>query len=302
LRGWLTLLVLVGVAAIVGIGPSQLAEFARGLFFRRPAAATIAPAPAHSDVSLQARLNGIARGLPNGQLALAAVDLQTGANAAVDGTRAYPAASLFKLPILVQVLADEDNGQLDPDHQLEIRQEDWTDGSGVLQARVGDWLSIRELTRLMIQESDNIAALVLLDAVSVSDTNALSAQLGLQTTHIVDHRAGEDGDHLTSANDMAHLLVLLATGQAVNQRVSEQALSLLELKQTVSWLSDGLPFWVKVAHKWGDLPDARHDAGIVFTPRGSYVLAVLTEDASADDAARAIAEASRATYDYLGNR
>ena len=228
--------------------------------------------------------------------------MQTGATAAIDATRAYPAASLFKLPILLQVLADEDNGQLDPDHQLEIRADDWTDGSGVLQARVGDRLSVRELTRLMIQESDNIAALVLLDAVSVADTNSLSARLGLQTTHVVDHRAGESGDHLTSADDMAHLLLLLATGQAVNQRVSEQALSLLELKQNVSWISDDLPFWVKVAHKWGDLPDARHDAGIVFTPRGNYVMAVLTEDAAPDESAKAIAEASRATYDYLGNR
>ena len=301
-RGWLTLLIVLAAAAVLGIGPGQLAEFASGVFFRRPPAAAIAPAVNHTEPQLQARLEATASSLGHGQMAVAAIDLQSGASASLDAARTFPAASLFKLPILLEVLSQEDGGGLDPSRQLEIRQEDWTDGSGVLQARVGDSLSVRDLTQLMIQQSDNIAALVLLDVVGVGPTNALAAQLGLPATHVVDHRAGEPGDHTTSAADMAHLLQELATGQAVNQRVSEQALQLLELKQSVSWLADDLPFWVKVAHKWGDLPDARHDAGIVFTPRGSYVIAVLTQDSLPDESANAIAQASRATYDYLGNR
>jgi beta-lactamase class A len=294
--------VLLIVAAVLGVGPAQLGEMVSGVFFRRPAAAAIAPTPSHTDVALQARLQTVSSGMSHGHLAAAAVDLQSGATAAVDATRVYPAASLFKLPILMQVLSEEDAGLLDPERQVEIRPEDWTDGSGVLQARVGDRLSVRELTRLMIEQSDNIAALVLLDVVGVSDTNATAQQLGLGQTHVVDHRAGESGDHTTSAADMVHLLLALATGEAINQRVSEEALSLLEAKQSVTWLGDDLPFWVKVAHKWGDLPDARHDAGVVFTPRGSYVVAVLTQDAEPDEAASAIGQVSRSVYDYLGNR
>jgi beta-lactamase class A len=231
---------------------------------------------------------------------VSAIDLQSGATASVDSSHIYPAASLFKLPILMAVLAAEDSGELDPNRMLEIEPDDWTDGSGVLQARVGDRLSVHDLTNLMIQDSDNIAALVLLDVVGASGANATAEQLGMPSTHVVDHRAGEEGDHTTSADDMGHLLYQLATGTAINERVSEQALSLLEAKQSVTWLSDDLPFWVKVAHKWGDLPNARHDAGVVFTPRGNYVLAVLTEDASADEASALIARASKVTYDYLG--
>jgi beta-lactamase class A len=229
------------------------------------------------------------------------VDLNTGALAQINPDRPFPAASLFKLPILMQVLAEEDAGRLDPNRLLEIRPEDWTDGSGVLQARVGDRLSVAELSQLMIQQSDNIAALVLLDVVGAPAVNVTAQQLGLEATHVVDRRAGQPGDHTTSAADMARLLRELATGQAINQRVSEQALRLLESKQSVTWLADDLPFWVKVAHKWGDLPDARHDAGIVFTPRGSFVLAVLTEDSRPDEAAAAIARAARLTYESLGS-
>jgi beta-lactamase class A len=288
--------------ALLSFGPGTLIELVSGLFLVRPPAASIAAAPSHVDPRLQARLESVAASVSRGQLAAVAIDLHSGATAGVDAQRAYPSASLFKLPIMLQVLAEEDAGRLNPDRAVEIRPEDWTDGSGVLQARVGDQLPVRELTRLMIQDSDNIAALALLDVVGVANTNALAARLGLQSTWLVDHRAGEDGEHTTSAGDMAHLLVELATGQAVNQTVSEQALRLLELKQSVSWVGTDLPFWVKVAHKWGDLPEARHDAALVFTPRGDYVIAVLTQHSAPDEAASAIARASRLTYDYLGNR
>ena len=293
---------LVVAVAILSLGPGLLREMISGLLFVRPPAASIEPLAAHADPGLQARLDSVASSLRHGRLSVAAVDLQRGGTAGIDADRAYPAASLFKLPILLEVLAEEDAGRLDADRPVPIRPEDWTDGSGVLQARVGDQLSVRELRRLMIEDSDNIAALVLLDITGVPAVNAMSERLSLHATRLVDHRGGESGDHTTSANDMAHLLTSLATGQAVNQRVSEQALQLLEQKQSVTWLGDDLPFWVKIAHKWGDLPLARNDAGIVFSPRGSFVIAVLTEEGVPDEAASAIARASRATYDYLGNR
>jgi len=293
--------VLVAVALFLGVGPTELREMAAGLFFRRPAAATITATAPRPDAELQAELQRVADGLSEGHMAAEAIDLQSGATASIDASRSFPAASLFKLPILLEVLAEEDAGELDPNRQVEIRAEDWTDGSGVLQARIGDRLTVAELSQLMIQQSDNIAALVLLDVVGTAGANSMAQRLGLQATHVVDHRAGEPGDHTTSADDMARLLQELATGQAVNPRVSEQALSLLELKQSVSWLTNDLPFWVKLAHKWGDLPDARHDAGVVFTPRGSFVLAVLTEDSPPDEAAAAIGHTARLTYDYLGS-
>jgi beta-lactamase class A len=296
------LLVLAIAVAAASIGPNTLRELLSAVTFTRPSAATVSSPAPHTDAELQRRLDAVAGSLGRGRLSSVVVDLETGASAAVDADRTWPAASLFKLPVLVEVLAEGDAGQLDPEQRLVIRPEDWTDGSGVLQARVGDRVSVRELTRLMIQESDNIAALVLLDAVSVAAVNTTAQRLGLPATRLVDHRAGQAGDHTTSAADMARLLLLLAAGQAVNAHVSEEALRLLELRQTFSWLGEDLPFWVKIAHKWGDLPDARHDAGLVFTPRGSYVAVVLTQDALPEDSAFLIGRTSRAAYDYLGVR
>ncbi len=288
--------------ALLSLGPSLLRDLIAGILFVRPPAASISAPPLHSDAVLQTRLQSVRATMLRGSMGAVVVDVQTGASASVDAEQPFPAASLFKVPLLVEILAEGDRGQLDAERRLEIRPEDWTDGSGVLQARVGDRLSVRELTQLMIQESDNIAALVLLDAVGVTTTNATADQLGLHATRLVDHRAGDTGEHTTSAADMAHVLVGLASGTVINQHVSEEALGLLELKQSVSWLGDGLPFWVKVAHKWGDLPQARNDAGVVFSPRGSYVAVVLTEGSQPEESAGLIARVGRLGYDYVGSR
>jgi len=302
MQGWLTLLVLVVIVAAISLGPGMVRDLVAGLLFIRSPAASVTAPPLHADAVLQSHLQDARGALSHGSIGAVVVMVQTGASASVDAAQSFPSASLFKLPLLVEVLAAEERGQLDADRRLEIRQEDWTDGSGVLQARVGDRLSVRELTRLMIQESDNIAALVLLDEVGVANTNATAEALGLHATRLVDHRAGETGEHTTSAADMAQLLVGLASGQVINQHVSEAALALLESKQSISWLGDGLPFWVKVAHKWGDLPPARHDAGVVFTPRGSYVAVVLTQGGLPEEAAGSVYLFCSPDSDYVSGQ
>ncbi len=295
------LLMLSLVVAGLSIGlPRQALEAVGGIGFSRPAVSEAPLPPPRADTDLQARLES-AGAISSGHLAVTVLDLEGGAMAALDGDRAMPAASLFKLPILIEVLAQQHVRRLDPDRLVEVRPEDWTDGSGLLQARVGERFSVRDLTRLMIQESDNIAALVLLSAVGSDNVNSTLDRLGLSGTRVVDRRRGEVGEHVTTARDSAKLLSLIAAGQFIDADVSEQALRLLELKQANTWLAEDLPWWVKVAHKWGDLPEARHDAGVVFTPRGAFVAAILTEGVPPDEARRAIARIARAAYDYLGS-
>jgi beta-lactamase class A len=176
----------------------------------------------------------------------------------------------------------------------------------VLQAKVGERYPVRELLRLMIVESDNIAALVLLDRVGVEEVNGTIAALGLRDTRIqerVPDGAGGlrlAGPHVTSARDLALLLETIAAGRLVDPPTSELALELLERRQAQAWLADGLPWYAKLAHKWGDLPDARHDAGIVYTPEDAYLIVVLTRNAATPrDAAETIAAISRAVFAYF---
>jgi beta-lactamase class A len=301
-RAWLVLaalLAVVGAASVGRLNPLNAVEAVRGLTFSRPEVANVRVTQGRPDAALQASLDA-AVVTSRGSVGAIVLDLEGGGEASRAADRSFPSASLFKLPILVEVLAQEQLHRLDPDELLEVRPEDWTDGSGVLQARVGDQLSVRELTRLMIQDSDNIAALILLDAVGSDTVNTTLDRLGLDGTRVVDRRRGEPGEHVTTARDTARLLSIVASGHLIDPTVSEAALRLLEQPQAHTWLADALPWWVKVAHKWGDLPSARHDAGIVFTPRGTFVSVVLTEDVPADEAQRVIARTALAGYEYLG--
>jgi beta-lactamase class A len=274
-------------------------EAVGGLLFTRPPAASAPVAPAHHDTRLQVQVEAVAV-LAGGTAAVVVRDLRGGATAVLHDEREFTAASLFKLPILVEVLKQARLGRLDLDAPLEIVQRHWTSGSGVLQARVGDRLPARELLKLMIGESDNIASLVLLDAVGVDQVNATLEAMGLQSTRLRDREQDPSGHHVTSARDMATLLEVIAAGELIDAQTSEEALRLLEMRQANAWLTDELPWWVKLAHKWGDLlPRARHDAGIIFAPDKTYVAVVLTEGGSPEAAQRVIANVSRTMFEHL---
>jgi beta-lactamase class A len=295
-------LLLLGAAlwkvAALGWEAAQHWRFSRPPLLEGQAAAPPSPRP---DPALQAALEDAAGG-GTGVVGAYVWDLSDGASAALAADRQFPAASLAKVPLLVEVLKQQRLGRLSPDEQLEIKREHWADGAGVLQAQVGRSYSVARLTELMISQSDNIAARVLMDRVGVDDVNETVATLGLTATRLAPLRSeeGERAPHLTSARDMAALLALIASGGLVDPPTSEQALRYLEGKQANAWLADGLPWWAKLAHKWGDLPSARHDAGIVYTPRGRYVVVVLTQDKRPGDAADAIARVSRAAFERLG--
>jgi beta-lactamase class A len=270
----------------------------RGFTYNRPVAATLPEQSDKPDAELQTKLTtALAR--YGGTVAVSVRELKSGTSASVRGDRQFGAASLFKLPILAEVMKQQRLDRLKPDQKLTVEQKHWTDGSGVLQARIGEQLTVRELTRLMIQESDNIAARVLLDAVDAESVNATMRGIGLSGTRVSDRADGESTPHVTTASDMAHLLDLVASGRLVDAETSEQTVKLLELKQANTWLGDELPWWVKVAHKWGDLQPWRHDAGVIYAPDSTLVVVVLTEGLNATEGRQAISRAAQVVFQHF---
>ena len=72
----------------------------------------------------------------------------------------------------------------------------------------------------MIQESDNIAALVLLNAVGAEQVNSTLDKLGLRGTHVVDRRLGDQGDNVTTARDMGTLLKTIEGASKTARKLS----------------------------------------------------------------------------------
>ena len=248
-----------------------------------------------ADRALESALRAATPGY-GGQVTVAARHLGTGAYAAIGGDLAMPPASVYKLGVLAEAMREVEEGTLLLSERLLLLPEDWADGAGVLQGRIGESVSVQEALRLMIGISDNTAALALLRRLGADALNAEYVRLGLSRTHFFP----DDRPDVTTAADTATLLELLATGQLADGLRTRMMLELLTQDQPQAWIQWALPAGVPVAHKSGQLPGTRNDAAIVYGSGGPFVLVVLTDGFWDEDEGEAAVRAlGRAAWAYF---
>jgi beta-lactamase class A len=181
----------------------------------------------------------------------------------------FPAASLAKVPILVEVARQVELGLLDWQTRYSVSDAARVASDGVI-ADLSPELrpTLRDLAHLMITISDNTASNMLLDLVGMDAVNATMQKLGLNSTRLerrfIDFEARRAGrDNWTSAGDMALLFSLFCTEQLPGKEILLQIL----LRQNDYTL---LPaYWgedTAFAHKTGGLEGILHDAGILYPP------------------------------------
>lgn len=223
---------------------------------------------------------------------------------------AVEAASLYKLAIMVELFAEREAGRLSFDDTITLLPVHFIDDNGE-QFDIGESYPIGTLLHTMIIYSSNVAAAALLDRVGNDNINATMRRLGLDSTEIRWMPGGtarglpiptpsDNGEviyNVTSARDMATLFDRLLAGAVISPEASAAMLNLL-VQQTVN---DRLPVLLPpeaiVAHKTGNLPGLYHDAGIIYTPNGPVVVAVLTESADEFEAVEFMAQLGLLLYE-----
>ncbi len=235
--------------------------------------------------------------------ALDVVDLSTGFQTGFNATESMPAASTIKIPVMVEVFAQLQEGRfvLSRRMTLQARDKDW--GSGDLcDAPVGSTYAVSELLEKMIDVSDNTASNMLIRLVGRSNINASMHRLGLRRTHLAGdiRTAGWSIRQTlrTSPHDLAMLLALMARRKLIDEWSSNEMISILEDDQFNTLLPAPLPEDVTIAHKTGSLFDTLNDAGIIYADDAPYVIAVMTTGLPSQDLGRAfIHSLSRLVYD-----
>ncbi len=241
----------------------------------------------------------------NGITALYVKKLDDGTAASLDADRILPTASLFKIPILVELLRQNSLGMVDMQSPVLLQQKHWADGSGVLQAQIGKSFTVQELVDYMVGVSDNTAAVALLDLIGTDNVRLTLQANGLDATRLrigwpKRDWGGQPGENTTTAREMGMLLEKVATGKILNEKASQEAVRILSQKQQAAWLDDRLPPGTRVAHKSGELTGVRNDAGIVYGPGGPFVVVVLnSEIMDYGKAASTIAGVARSAYDFF---
>lgn len=107
------------------------------------------------------------------------------------------------------------------------------------------------------------------------------------------------GRNYTTVTDCGLLLEKIYKGQCVSREASEDFLELLLNQSNTSKIPAGLPDGIKCANKTGDTDDVQHDAAIVYSPNGTYILCIMSSNCG--NAITNCAKISTAVYEYFNN-
>lgn len=223
-------------------------------------------------------------------------NLKTGESYCQNENRIFEPASLYKLWIMGTVFDQIKKGKFTEDlvltadvSYLNKKFGITDDASGIIS------LTVHEALEKMITVSDNYAALILTDKVTLSavtnylkDNNFNDSKVG-----------GGTKSPLTSPADIASLPEKLYKGQLASPEYSSKMLELLRLQRLNGGLPKYLPESVTFAHKTGELEPFTHDAGIAYTGMGDYIIVVFSETDSRELAQERIALVSKEVYNYF---
>lgn len=204
------------------------------------------------------------------------------------------AASVIKLPVMVEAFRQREEGELDFARQVTIHPEDKLPSCGALTyMHPGLQVTVEDLVTLMIILSDNTATNLLIDLLGMEKINRTIHQLGLQETSLnrklFQPELSKQGiENYVSAGDMGLLLEKLLKGQVVNRDASAEMLSILKNQR----LNGKLPFFlhsrgIVCAHKTGEDSGITHDVGVIFSEE-PCVVCFLSNETDVPQAERAI--------------
>jgi beta-lactamase class A len=216
----------------------------------------------------------------------------------INDTVTMHAASTMKVPVMIEVFRQAEQGRFKLTDSLLIKNEFKSivdqssyaldikdDSSEKLYAMLGKKESIYNLVDEMITSSGNLATNLLVEWTGATNIQHTMRQLGAQQIRIL--RGVEDGkayraglNNTTTARDLTLIFEAIFTGRAAGEKSSRDMIRILSHQKFNEKIPAGLPAGIKVAHKTGGIPGyVEHDAGIVYpADKPPFILTVLTRD------------------------
>ncbi len=229
-----------------------------------------------------------------GEVGLVIRDLGTGWTIQIDPDKVFPAASMVKVPIMAACLEAQMQGRLSLDDRMTLKRSDKTTGSGLLRRnRSGSVFTVDRLVELMVAHSDNTATNMLIDRLGFDYLNGAFREMGLETTNLARKMMdfgsrGKGLENYTTAREMADILERMYRRDCFSAEVSGMCLEYLKAQRVNDRIPRLLPRNTVVAHKTGLERQVCHDAGIVFTERGDFLISVFTRTTRGTRAAKSL--------------
>jgi len=218
-------------------------------------------------------------------------------------SRKVNSASVIKIFIMIEAYRQIEAGVLNENEDIVLRDYMKVGGSGIL-AREEDGTSqkIENLIDLMMTQSDNTAANMLIDKLGMDNINKTIGVLGMNDTvlsrKMMDQNAINNGiQNYTSVNDLCKVLKMLYNGECINKEYDSKMLDIMKRHQNSTKIPNSLPNTVLVSHKSGEFTGVENDAGIVFTDKGDYILCILSDNGNSGEQISNINKISKMVYD-----
>lgn len=234
--------------------------------------------------SLRAELDGLARKVP-GTAAYCFIHPASGARAERNAKDQFLAASIIKVPVLMEAFRQAEREGLDWNAVIPLKQAHKVGGSGVLNVlHEGLNVTVHDLAVLMTVVSDNTATNMLLDRLGVEKVNAFLKAKGCTVTQcrrkLYDRAAMERGIHnYIAAGEIADLLAAAGAGKLLTPAADAAMLAIMKKQQYREKIPHLLPDGAITATKSGSLDEVSHDCGVVTLPSGDwFALAIFTGD------------------------
>jgi beta-lactamase class A len=227
-----------------------------------------------------------------GKVSVYVKDFATGETLNLNSDQVYVAASTIKLPLVLYIYELAAQGKINLDAKLTYTPEYYAQGTGILQGEpFGGQYTIRELSRLSMEYSDNVAWKMLLDFMGQDKLTAYEKSLGAKAT------GGDNGLYITTPEDMGIYLERLLNFSEEKPEYGNEVLHYMANSIFSEGIPQDLPDDIVVAHKMGALNDNFHDVGIVFGNR-PYIIAIFTDEAWEEVSLQTLADVSRIVYNF----
>ncbi|MFA5187447.1 MAG: serine hydrolase [Patescibacteria group bacterium] len=226
-------------------------------------------------------------------------DLNNGDYYGFNEKEKFTPASLLKVPVMIAYLklAERDPRLLDKEvvfHEKEDLVAEILGAQTGVSLVDGQKYTIEELIRIMIQESYNPAAYLLLDNIGQEELAKVFTELGLKAP------VADEIENFMTVREYASFFRILYNATYLNKEMSEKALSILAGSKFGDGLVAGAPLELAVSHKFGvrQLEDVIqfHDCGVVYYPENPYLICIMTRGRELNSQTEAVRKLSKKVY------
>ena len=247
-----------------------------------PKEKVLSPSPVINSPKLETVVTSALAGT-NSTYGIVIKNFKTGEKFYLNENRVFTSASLYKLWVAKEAYQRIKNQELRMEDEITEKISDLNSYYGMSdeEAEFTDGIysmTVGEAINQMITISHNNSALALAKKLQIKDVRP-------QVTPLV----------------VANFFERLYFGKMVDATASAQLLAILKKQENKEMIPNLLPENTIIAHKTGNLEKFTHDGGIVFSPKGDFLIVLMSESEYPPGAKERMAKISRMVFDHFVN-